>query len=278
MSEGSEGISVPVKKPPKKGIGGELYNVCGWIPLENCVTAVPDNLIANLVPSTASPSGAKKLVEDGSSYSASGGNRVIIGAAHLDTFLLHEVIASSLSELTAKSVQTIQLPSSMQHRCIIFHSKWISVWPARWSGPGPCKLLLLCTNLATFFYNEMGTKQVFKFEYSDQASQQPADDGDLSKCARTISAIKEHILLGNDRGELHIFSVDHSPSGHHRKATSALPSISLSRTLKLCDEPVAELCARRNGLLAVGTSSGSVSIWMDIHGSQPIKSTEYVLR
>ncbi|CAL8105205.1 unnamed protein product [Orchesella dallaii] len=257
-------------KPEKEQKGTGIYTSWGYVPLDLCCTAMPENLIVNFAPaslssssgssSSSSSSGAggastsKKRNDHGDGGGGGAGNgRALVGAAHLDTFLIHEVNTDPTKEFASKHVHSIHLPSALQNRCIIFRAKWVSL-----PKPYSVKLLVLCTNLATYFYNEMGSKQIFKFEYE-------GDDADLSRCCRTIGATKANILLGSERGELHVFSYE------PRKG-----NIVPSRTLKLSTEPIAELCARRNGLLVVGSPSGALSVWTISQGD-PLKLTEYVL-
>lgn len=294
MAQGSTcsgGVPIKTSRERKGSSAPGMYSFWGLIPLENCVTAVPENLVVNWGPFPSSASPSSKRGKKTSSYSndnlsdyggGSGGseddNKILIGVVHLDTFLIHEMSCSdNRKEFCSKHVHTIQLPSSVQKftRCMILRAKWVSL------KNGTAKVLLICTNLATYFYNEMGTKQLLKWS-NDSSSNTDSGGGDaaaaeescLIKCCRTITATNDYLILGNDKGEVHLFSYDNS-----RGSSSKGAVIQIVKTLRISSEPVAEICAKRSGLLVVGTSTGNLAVWTGFHGAanQPVKSTEYVL-
>lgn len=264
MAEGSTGKG-------RKSLTG--YNCWGLVPLDNCVTASAENLIVNWGPMSIQTKSAKKTPTspDGE---GDPGEKIFLGVIHLDSFLIHEMSTDTQREFYSKHVHTIQLPSSVQKfsRCVILRAKWLTI------KNGAVKLLLLCTNLATYFYNETGTKQLLKWDSDTTeggaSSNTPGEPADLSKCSKTIAATNDFVLLGNDTGEVHLFSYDNPRSG---KGSSS--PIQLVKTLKIASEPIAEMCGKRSGLVVVGTPSGSISVWIGFQGdaSQPSKLTEYVL-
>lgn len=286
-SSGAGGVGTMTTLKKKKSGAGGIYTCWGMVPLDSCVTAVPENLLVTWGTVPVSARGSKKSSNnnnyDDDSSDGAGGNgsaeRVLIGVVHLDTFLIHEMNTDPRKEFSSRHVHTIQLPSSLQNRCVILRARWITL------KNGSVKLLLLCTNLAAYFYNEMGTKQLLKWDYESSSAGSSsssggggsrAEESDLSRCSRTIAATNDFVLLGNDRGDVHLFTHDSSKGG---KGSSSSPMVQLAKTLKLSSEPVAEMCAKRNGLVVVGTPTGNLSIWTGFQGEakQPVKSTEYVL-